>query len=152
MFRKMRRLDMKMSDEETKRLLKRGREGVLSTISDNGYPYGVVVNYVYYNEKIYFHCAKNGHKLDNIRKNNKVSFTVYDNVEIVGEKLNTLYQSLIIFGKAKVLDGNHEILTALVNKYAELPEKIVEKMILKEVDMTAIVEIEIDHITGKKSE
>jgi hypothetical protein len=149
MFKKMRRSDKEMSKEKTLELLTRGEDGILGTISDNGYPYTVVVNYVFLNNKIYFHCAKEGHKLDNIKRNNKVSFTVYDNVEVVGEKLTTLYESLVVFGKAKVIDANREILLALVNKYANLDQEKILKMIDNEIDITSLVEIEIDHITGK---
>jgi len=149
MFKKMRRSDKEMSYEKTLELLTRGEDGILGTISDNGYPYTVVVNYVYLNNKIYFHCAKEGHKLDNIRRNEKVSFTVYDNVEVLGEKLTTLYESLVVFGKAKVIDANREVLLALVNKYASIDQEKVLKMIDNEFNITSLVEIEIDHITGK---
>jgi nitroimidazol reductase NimA-like FMN-containing flavoprotein (pyridoxamine 5'-phosphate oxidase superfamily) len=149
MFRKMRRADKEMSHEKTLELLTRGEDGILGTISDNGYPYTVVVNYVYLNNKIYFHCAKEGHKLDNIQRNEKVSFTVYDNVEVVGEKLTTLYESLAVFGRAKVIEADKEVLLALVNKYASLDKEKVLKMIDKEINITSLVEIEIDHITGK---
>lgn len=149
MFRKMRRADKEMSLEQTLELLTRGEDGILGTISDNGYPYTVVVNYVYLNNKIYFHCAKEGHKLDNIKRNEKVSFTVYDNVEVVGEKLTTLYESLVIFGRAKVIDANREILLVLVNKYSNLDQEKILKMIDNEINITSLVEIEIDHITGK---
>lgn len=149
MFRKMRRSDKEMSREMTLDLLVRGEDGVLGTISDNGYPYTVVVNYIYLNDKIYFHCAKTGHKIDNIKNNNKVSFTVYDNVEVVGEELTTKYQSLVVFGRAKVIDATKEVLLALINKYAEIDENKALKMIDKEIGITSIVEIEIDHLTGK---
>ena len=149
MFRKMRRSDKEMSKEMTLALLSRGQEGVLGTIGENGYPYTVVVNYVYLNDKLYFHCAKIGQKIDNIKFNNKVSFSVFDNVEVIGEELTTHYQSLVVFGKANVIETSKEILLALVNKYVDLDQEKVMKMIDKEINVTAIVEIEIDHITGK---
>jgi nitroimidazol reductase NimA-like FMN-containing flavoprotein (pyridoxamine 5'-phosphate oxidase superfamily) len=149
MFKKMRRADKEMSHEKTLELLIRGEDGILGTISDNGYPYTIVVNYVYLNNKIYFHCAKEGHKLDNIKRNEKVSFTVYDNVEVVGEKLTTLYESLVVFGRTKVIDANREVLLALVNKYSNLDQDKILKMIDNEIDITSLVEIEIDHLTGK---
>lgn len=150
MFKDMRRSDKAMSREDTLALLIRGEEGVLGTISDNGYPYTTVVNYVFYDNKIYFHCARSGHKLDNIKTNNKVSFTVYDNVEIIGEELNTLYESLVIFGKAEVVDTTYEILTALANKYGSLEKQKLDEMIKKDFAYTAIVEITLEHITGKR--
>ncbi|PKK99996.1 MAG: MFS transporter [Tenericutes bacterium HGW-Tenericutes-1] len=149
MFRPMRRIDKQMSDSDTLALLKRGQEGILGTISENGYPYTLVVNYVYYNNKVYFHSALEGHKIDNIRSNDKVSFTVYDNVEVVGEELNTYYQSLTLFGKAKVIDATYDILMALIKKYANIPDNIANEMIQKEIAITAVVEIEIMHMTGK---
>jgi len=145
----MRRSEKEMSKEMTLALLSRGQEGVLGTIGDNGYPYTVVVNYVYLNDKIYFHSAKTGQKIDNIKYNNKVSFSVFDNVEVIGEELTTHYQSLVVFGKAKVIETRKDVLLALVNKYANLDQEKVLKMIDKEINVTAIVEIEIDHITGK---
>jgi len=145
----MRRTDKALSKEDALALLKRGREGVLGTVSDNHYPYTVVLHYVYYKEKIYFHCAKKGHKLDNINRNNKVSFTIYDRVEVVGEALNTKYESVTLFGKAKIMDGDHDILTALINKYADIKPHQADKMIAKEKDITTVVEIDIEHMTGK---
>jgi nitroimidazol reductase NimA-like FMN-containing flavoprotein (pyridoxamine 5'-phosphate oxidase superfamily) len=151
MFRQLRRLDMKMSDEDINKLLVRGREGVISTFNDNDYPYAVAVNYIYYNDKIYFHCARKGQKLDNIKRHEKVSFLIYDNVEVLGEKLNTLYQSVVIYGRAKVLNASEEVLKALVNKYADISEEKLGRMIEKEINQTAMIEIEIDYISGKQS-
>lgn len=149
MFRAMRRRDKQLSQEDTLALLHRGQEGILGTLGEDGYPYTVVVNYVYYKDKIYFHCAKSGHKLDNIQYHDKVSFTVYDQVEVLGEELNTLYQSLTLFGRAKVVETTEEVLLALIQKYSHLPLPLAKDMIAKEMDITAIVEIEIEHITGK---
>lgn len=149
MFKEMRRKDKMMSEKDTLALLSRGQEGVLGTIGDNGYPYTVVVNYVYYQDKVYFHCAKEGQKIDNIKNNPKVSFSVYDNVEVVGNELFTKYQSLVLFGKAKVIETTEEILMELINKYANLSDEVAKMMISKEINITTVVEIEIEHITGK---
>ena len=75
MFRKMRRWKQQLSDANTKQILKITKRGVLSVLGDDGYPYGIPINY-YYDENdnaIYFHSAKEGHKLDAIKQNNKVS-------------------------------------------------------------------------------
>ena len=149
MFREMRRRDKLMSTSDTIALLKRGREGILGTFGENGYPYTVVVNYVYYKEKIYFHCAKTGHKIDNINKYDKVSFSVFDSVEVIGEELNTKYQSLTLFGKAKVIDSTEDILMEIIKKYSDISNNIAIDMIKKEINVTALVEIEIEYITGK---
>ena len=56
-FREMRRMDRKISDNQARELLKNNTYGVLSTIGVDGYPYGVPLNYVFFNDAIYFHCA-----------------------------------------------------------------------------------------------
>lgn len=150
MFREMRRIKNIMSNEDTISLLQRGQEGVLGTISDNGYPYTVVVNYVYFNNKVYFHSAKEGHKIDNIINNNKVSFTVFDNVKIVEEKFTTKYQSVTLFGTAKILPGNKTILMELIKKYSENFIKSGKEYVDKSFDTTILIEIDIEHITGKE--
>ncbi len=149
MFRKMRRIDKQLSTTETLKLLRNGQEGILGTLSDNGYPYTVVVNYVYYKDKIYFHSAKSGHKIDNINNYDKVSFSVYDNVEVIGEELNTKYQSLTLFGKAKIIDASYDILMQLIKKYTNIKDKKAQEMISKEINDTLLVEISIDYIMGK---
>jgi nitroimidazol reductase NimA-like FMN-containing flavoprotein (pyridoxamine 5'-phosphate oxidase superfamily) len=151
MFREMRRLKNQMPEKEAFDLLENCLEGTLGTISvDNGYPYTVVVNYVLYDKKIYFHSAKSGHKIDNIIQNNKVSFTVYDLVEIVEETFTTKYQSVTIFGNAKVVPSNKLILVEFIKKYS--PNFIDEgkRYVDKEVDSPVLIEVEIEHITGKK--
>ena len=70
MFRKMRRFKQQLTAEECVAILKREKRGVLSVIGDDGYPYGMPLDH-YYDEgsgKLYFHCAKAGHKLDAIRQ------------------------------------------------------------------------------------
>ena len=149
MFRPMRRIDKQLPIADTLAILKRGQEGVLGTLCENGYPYTVVLNYVYYKDKIYIHCAKEGLKIDNITNYNKVSFSVFDQVEVLGESLNTKYQSITLFGRAKVMDATKEILIELIKKYAMIPTETANSMIDKEINITSIIEIEIDHITGK---
>ena len=66
MFRKMRRFKQQLSEEECLEILKTAKRGVLAVLGDEGYPYAVPLDFVYEDGKIYFHCAKEGHKLDAI--------------------------------------------------------------------------------------
>lgn len=150
MFREMRRKKNAMSKEDTIELLYRAKEGTLGTISTNDYPYTVIVNYVYYKDKLYFHSAKEGHKIDNILNNNKVSFTVFDNVKIIESEFTTKYQSVTLFGKAKVIPGNKEVLMEIIKKYSSDFIESGQKYVNKSFDTTILVEIEIEHITGKE--
>lgn len=150
MFREMRRKKNKMSKEDTLTLLKNGREGVLGTYSDNGYPYTVVVNYAYKENKIYIHSAKEGHKITNIINHPNVSFTVFDNVKIIEEEFTTKYQSVTLFGKAKLVSPSKEVLMELIKKYSSNFIPSGKVYVDKSFETTQLIEIEIEHITGKE--
>ncbi|MBC2581704.1 pyridoxamine 5'-phosphate oxidase family protein [Clostridium sp. DJ247] len=66
MFREMRRKDRELKNDEAIEILKNSEYGILSTVSQNGYPYGVPLSFIFSNNSIYFHSAIEGHKLDNI--------------------------------------------------------------------------------------
>jgi len=76
MFREMRRNKQLLSADDRAAVLDRCTNGVLACVGDDDYPYAVPLSYVYFNDKIYFHSAKDGHKIDAIIKNPKVSFAV----------------------------------------------------------------------------
>ena len=86
MFREMRRSRQSLSAEQIDIVLARNSSGVLAVHGENGYPYSVPLNYVYSSGKIYFHCARSGHKLDAIRRDPRVCFTVVDEDTIVPEE------------------------------------------------------------------
>ena len=150
MFRELRRIKNQMNEEDSLYLLKNTQEGVLGTISSNGYPYTTVVNYVLHNNKIYIHSAKEGHKIDNILERPKVSFTVFDNVKVIEETFTTKYQSVTLFGQAKLLNGNKEVLMEFIKKYSPDFVKSGKEYVSKSFDTTTLIEIEIEHITGKE--
>lgn len=103
MFRKMRRCQQALSQEEIEDVLYRGSSGVLALSGDDDYPYAVPISYVYDGEKLFFHCAKSGHKLDAIQRKAKASFCVIDQDQIVPEAYTTYYRSVIAFGKIQVM-------------------------------------------------
>lgn len=151
MDRKIRRTDRAISDSEAKSLLEKGEFGVLSTASSEGQPYGVPVNYRYSGNVIYFHCARDGHKLENLTANNRVSFCVVGRTEILPEQFATKYESVIVFGKAFELadDEKHTGLLEIVKKYS--PGFINEglKYIENAAHKTKVFKIVIESITGK---
>ena len=152
MFRSMRRFKQQLSNEECEEILNNCSSGVLAVIGDNGYPYAVPLSYVYLNNKIYFHCAKEGHKVDAININDKVSFCVVAKDEVVSEELTTYFKSVIIFGKAKKLDGE-ELRNAAIQlglKYYNNKDAV-NKEVEKAFTRMACYEINIEHITGKQA-
>jgi len=152
MFREMRRKDKMKTYEEAVQILGECTNGVLSVIGDGGYPYGVPVSYIYNDGKIYFHCAGEGHKLDAIKADSRVSFTVVGADEIAPEKFTTMYKSVIAFGKASIIDTDEEKMAALNlirEKYSGNFPKEGAEYIEKFWDKTTVVVIEIEHMTGK---
>ena len=117
---KMRRSERELTEQQAVEILEQGSYGVLSTIGADGYPYGVPVNYVYDDGKIYFHCAKNrGHKQENMIFSGKVSFTVVTDSEVDAQKFTTRYRSAIAFGiAAKTVVDKDMALRALIKKYS----------------------------------
>ena len=153
MFREMRRKKQLLSNEDTRAVMDRCTNGVLACFGDEDYPYAVPVNYVYYNDKIYFHSAKEGHKIDSINKNSKVSFAVVDEDTIVSKEYTSYFRSAIAFGKARIVEGDerYEAFRALVEKYSgELPDEDKQKEI-NGCSRALIVAVDIDHITGKEA-
>ncbi|MCM8711786.1 pyridoxamine 5'-phosphate oxidase family protein [Clostridium sp. SYSU_GA19001] len=151
MFREMRRKDRELNRAEAIEILKCCEYGILSTVSENGYAYGVPVSYVYENNSIYFHSAVEGHKLDNIKNSNKVSFCVVGQTTVLPEKFSTKYESVVVFGKAIEVTGEEKTiaLLALVNKYS--PEYIEKgKEYIKNAGQkTKLIKINIEYISGK---
>lgn len=151
MFREMRRKDRALSEENLDAILKDGEYGVLGTLSEDGYPYVVPLSYVYDKNRIYFHCATNGLKLDNIRRMSKVSFTVVDHVEALPKEFSTKYQSAVIFGTAEILEGEEKdsALSALISKYSSEFTEEGRIYIDRAKGSTTVVAINIQHKTGK---
>jgi len=147
----MRRQDRKVDRKEAIKILEKGEYGVLSTVNQDGYSYGVPLSYTYLENCIYFHCALEGHKLSNIKNNNKVSFCVVGDVNTLPDKFSTDYESVIVFGIAEEIDGEEKIraLTAMVGKYSKDYLKEGEEYINRGSNRTKVVKISIENITGK---
>lgn len=154
MFREMRRKRQLLTEEESIAILNSGTSGVLAVDGDGGYPYAVPLSFVYSDSKIYFHCAKSGHKLDALKKNEKVSFCVIGQDHVVPEEYTTYFQSVIVFGKARILENDvekREAIEKLAAKYSPDQEEGRKQEIDKEFPPLCMVEITIDHMTGKES-
>ena len=155
MFRAMRRKRQALSPEACAAILARGTSGVLALSGDDGYPYAVPLSYVYDGGAIYFHCAREGHKLDAIRRNPKASFCVIDQDQVVPEEYTSYFRSVIAFGTVRVLEGEGEKRSAiekLALKYA--PEDSAgrrREAIDREWMSLCMLEMTVEHLTGKEA-
>lgn len=153
MFREMRRSKQQLSDAESIEILLRGTSGVLALTGDDGYPYAVPLSYVYREGVLWFHCAVTGHKLDAVRQNDKVSFCVIDRDQVIPEKLTSAYRSVIIFGRARVVENEAEKRRAarwLGEKYDPADSSGMDREIAGALPRMSVLRLDIEHMTGKE--
>lgn len=154
MFRPIRKKKNEISLEAAKQLLHQARRGVLAVNGDDGYPYAMPLNY-YYDEaanKIYFHGARAGHKVDSIKACDKVCFTVYGNETIREEAWAPFMQSVIVFGRCHLIknqDTAIELVRRMAMKYYP-NEQLADEEIASSGRAVQMFEIEIEHLTGKE--
>lgn len=151
MFRKMRRFNQEIPEQECIDILKEQARGVLAVYGEDGYPYTFPMDYIYMDEKIYFHCAKEGHKLDAIAADNRVSFCVMDDGFRKSGDWALNIRSIVIFGRVRRIDDADEtlkIVHRLGLKYYPTAESVDEE-IRKAIARVQILELSIDYMTGK---
>ena len=151
MFRKMRRSRQQLSTAETIQILESATSGVLAVSGDEGYPYAVPLSYVLKDDRLFFHVAKEGHKLDAILSNDRVSFCVIAQDEVMPKTFSTRYRSAIVFGRARILTEDSERRYALECLVESIPGFIEEgqREIESAWDRVCLVEVKIEHMTGK---
>ncbi|MGN0771352.1 MAG: pyridoxamine 5'-phosphate oxidase family protein [Christensenellales bacterium] len=149
----MRRFKQELSIEDCVSVLKNGKSGVLSVIGDDGYPYGIPINYFFDEkaEELYFHSAKEGHKIDAIKHCNKVSFAVWSQTYKDVDGWSWHYNSVVAMGRAEVVanfDRRVEIARKIGLKYNPSAGEI-EQEINKAADKVLIIAVKIEHLSGK---
>ena len=141
--------------EKCAAVLSRGTSGVLALCGDSGYPYAVPVSYVFDGEKLYFHSANSGHKLDAVKRSPKASFCVIDQDLVIPEEYTTYFRSVIVFGIIRILEDEQEKLAAiekLAVKYApDDTEEHRQKAIAREWKPLCMLEMTPEHISGKEA-
>ena len=130
--------------------------GHLGTVGADGYPMVKPLNFAFTDQRLYFHTARAGEKIEDIKRDPRVCFEADLPIALVqsrGEpcKAKYLYRSVIIKGRARIVEGRDEQLAALrmlMEKYqpgggygAFLEEKLL---------ITGVVCIDIEEITGKE--
>ena len=152
MFREMRRFKQQTDHAECERILETAKRGVLSVNGDGGYPYGVPMNFVYADGRIYFHSAVCGHKLDAIRADDKVSFCVLSDGVKEPDDWWYHFTSVIVFGRLREVEDEGARIGAfrkLGLKYFPTAE-MVESDIKKNAARALILELTIEYMTGKR--
>lgn len=152
---KMRRTRQEISLEECEEVLKKHDYGVLSLATKEGEPYGVPLNYAYADGKVIFHGAKKGMKKDMALANDRASFCVVDQSDVVQKELATTYRSVIVQGRVDVIEEKDEMVELLRKMNAQLgpdlTEEESEKGIEKDISIVSMLVLTPEKITGKIS-
>ncbi len=151
MFRKMRRFRQEISEEECREILKTEMRGVLAVKGEDGYPYALPMDFLYDAGKLYFHSARQGHKIDALKADDRVSFCVYDKGFRKEGDWALNIRSVILFGRIRLMEDTEEVIPILRKfglKYYPTEESV-EKEIAKDGSRVQMLELTIDHMTGK---
>ena len=150
-MKEMRRKDRAIPEEEAMAVLNAAEFGVLSTVSRGGEPYGVPLNYCVVGRSLYFHCAPEGQKIDNISTNSLVSFCAVGRTEVLSEQFTTNYESVIVTGEAEeVFDQEKQLaLEGLLRKYSPSFLEKGNKYRVAMEPKSRVFKIAISRISGK---
>lgn len=147
----IRRKDRALSEKSAREILSKGEYGVLSMTGTSGNPYGVPLNYCLIKDTLYFHCALEGRKVDLLRQNPRVSFTVVGSTEIQPSAFTTAYESCLVEGTSYEAEGQEkdQALRGLIEKYSPGYRQAGEITIQKYRSKTLVFGIVIQRISGK---
>jgi nitroimidazol reductase NimA-like FMN-containing flavoprotein (pyridoxamine 5'-phosphate oxidase superfamily) len=148
----MRRKDREVSGGEALAIVDKALYAVLSTVDDDGIPYGVPISIVRDGEWIYFHGALEGRKVDNIKHCGKVSLCCVGDAVEPDDDFTVFYESAIVSGTVEALTGDrekHDALKLLCQRHTPAHMAAFESYTAQLMERTGVWRIHIDEITGK---
>lgn len=153
-MRPLRRGSQALTSAECRAILERGTNGVLAVLGDGGRPYAVPLNYALDGERIIFHSAPEGHKLDALRRHPQASFCVVDCAEVRPETLSTRYRSVIAFGRVRIIedaDRFQEALRLFTLRFASDSETALRVAMEESQTRLVMLEFVIERMSGKQA-
>ncbi len=154
MFPELRRKKQQLPPEECLELLKTAKRGVLSVLGEDGYPYGAPINHWYCEAdgKLYFHGGRLGHKIDAMRRCDKVSFCVFEPDGSPEEDGWLRFRSVVVFGRVAFIEDPErvvEICRQLSYRFTA-DESYIEEEIRNFAANTLCFALLPEHICGKR--
>jgi hypothetical protein len=146
-----------MSEDEAREFLAARLEGRLATSNQAGEPYITPLNYLVFENRIYLHSKLKGRKLDNLAENDRVCFEVSETANHIVScdapcACATRYSSVLVFGRARLLDDGAEkaaVLNRLMARFAA--GRSFQAVEEKHAAGCAVIEIAIETISGKRN-
>lgn len=152
----MRRLEREITDAaELQAVLARATVLHLAMV-DDGRPYVVPLNFGYADGCLYLHGAREGRKMDILRRNERVAFSLFCDEAIIpgsgpaGCNFTSRYRSIMGEGRAEIIEGSEakrKALDIILGHYARGPFEYVEE----NIERTCVFRVVITSMTGKKA-
>lgn len=152
----MRRIEKEISNrEELIEILKSGKYTIISLCKENE-PYIITLSYGYDESKhaLYFHCAKEGQKIDFIKANPHICGTVIED-NGYEDGCGQAFRSIVFRGKMVIVEAFDEKkkgLDILINHLEKDPIPIKNKFLEKEntYENLGMLRLDITDISGKE--
>ncbi len=148
----MRRKDREMDNIFALEVLRDCEYATLATVNEDNTPYCIPISLVLIDNCIYFHCASEGKKLDNIKLNQNVCISCVRHTKLIPEKFTTEFESSVAIGKCEIVNDDTEKILALkliCEKYASSNMAEFDNAIKRSLSKTTVCKIIIECITGK---
>lgn len=149
----LRRNERALAEEDARELLTHGIYGILSLRSPDGGAYGIPLHFVWDGEdKLYFHAAPEGRKLDCLQYVSKVSFCIVGESAVQARHFSTSYRSAILEGNANIVkspDIKKQALHMLLAKYTPAETEPGQKYAERALNQTLIIQLTINTWCGK---
>lgn len=152
----MRKADREIKDFDKILALIENADVVRVAFSSEKYPYIVPLSFGYevVDGKLtfYFHGAKEGYKLDLLKRNNNVCVEgdLFRGYRPTGHSVTADYKSFIAFGKMEIVDDLEEKVKGLqlLLDHCKTPDYSARECALR--DITAVLKVSVDYITAKQ--
>ena len=149
----MRRKDREMPRSFALALADKCAYAVLATVNPDGSPYCIPLSMAREGDWLYFHSAKEGHKIDNLRHSSRVCVSCVGDVKIIPGDFSTEFESAVINGTVSEVTDRQEKIRALrliSERYTPDNMPAFDEAIQKSLEITGIWKIHIDEISGKR--
>lgn len=151
----LRRKDKEIKDAGEMRKVLRATKYVTIALSMRNQPYLVTLSHAYDENLncIYFHCAKEGKKIDYIKANNKVWGQAFIDQDYVNGKCDHLYTSVHFSGRITLIDDleeKSEAMRCMIRQLERDPEPMIAQLKPERLRDTLMGRIDIDYMSGKK--
>ena len=149
----MRRKDREKSKDFALAVADKCAYAVMATVNPDGSPYCIPLSLAREGEWLYFHCAMEGQKLDNLRHQNRVCVCCVGDVKPVPGVFSIGYESAVIKGPASEITDREEKIRALFlisERYTPDNMPAFDEAIVKDLERTGVWKIHIDEISGKE--